>query len=244
MFVWRPCLASPRGSRLLAPPRSHLPSPPARSHYMDWQSIAVVYSHRKARVAGPITRQVHDGHAGTGINDGSRRPAQTCSWAHAAPCPACSQAAHVQRGRPGQVPKRRPRAHSCCSQVSAAGPPAAYRCLQVGRRQTRRFAPTPISWTFNPHNNDTYLAYNKPGAIMHWLQTVSFPECLQRASILAALVPAPPARSPRRMPHPHACCMPSCCWAGTTKGGLDSGDRSRHDNARQLCRLGAHVWRR
>jgi len=32
--------------------------------------------------------------------------------------------------------------------------------------------PVPCSYTHNPHNNDDYLAYNKPGGIMHFLENV------------------------------------------------------------------------
>ncbi|PSC76158.1 peptidyl serine alpha-galactosyltransferase [Micractinium conductrix] len=73
--------------------------------YMDWQSITVVYTHRKAGVPGPIYRIL------------------TCSEEHL----------------------------------------KTYRNVDI--------VPTHVSpsWTHNERNNDNYLAYNKPGALMDWL---------------------------------------------------------------------------
>lgn len=54
-------------------------------------------------------------------------------------------------------------------------------CMGGGRRPVStptlplRFPPpthVQCSYTHNPHNNDAYLPYNKPGGIMHFLQEV------------------------------------------------------------------------
>lgn len=111
------------------------------------------------------------------------------------PPPACPhrvlpQDPDLQRRAPEDLPKRGHRAHPRVPQVGALQHGAAAR--RAGRRlgaasggvvlrgRNRRpvgcapsSAPPPRSpahsWTHNERNNDNYLAYNKPGALMDWL---------------------------------------------------------------------------